>query len=453
VAILASMNAALAVAFVLSIALVVATLLHHAVLLTVLMASIFLEVITLGGLTISRLLGPVALAVLVSQLLQGRAKILPARPLFWAIAYGTWALASGLWTVSTVGTIHLLASLAIALTYMLAFAALLTSRGELERVLYALVMASFFVGFSSMASYFDELGGFGSLLQGGRAQGGVGDPSFFAAVQLVALPLALVLAAETRRRWLQLCLYGAIFVMIGSIVTSLSRGGLIGLAVFLIAFALWPARSLVVERRQKVVLLVIVAIGIALVSWRTLPELTERIESIYKSAPAEGTSGGETRGSGRLDIWLGARQTASEHPVFGVGFGAWRFISNDLLLSTPGVDPVVYKPRPTGDGIEAHNTYLGTAAELGLTGLVLYLGVLISTGVYLRRTARRAREAGADFVSRVANALLLGLMTWAVSSFFLSMETSRAFWIVIGLALALPKLIPDAGPDGRTEGA
>ena len=45
-----------------------------------------------------------------------------------------------------------------------------------------------------------------------------------------------------------------------------------------------------------------------------------------------------------------------------------------LLLSTPGVDPVVYKPRPTGDGLEAHNTYLGTAAELGFPGLVLYLG-------------------------------------------------------------------------------
>ena len=123
---------------------------------------------------------------------------MPAKPLLWAGAYGLWALASGLWTVSGVGTTHLLASLAIALTYMLAFAALLNSRGELERVLYALVIASFFVGFSSMASYFDELGGFGSLLQGGRAQGGVGDPSFFAAVQLVALPLALVLAGETR---------------------------------------------------------------------------------------------------------------------------------------------------------------------------------------------------------------------------------------------------------------
>ena len=197
VAVLASINLTLAIAAVVSIGLGAAVFLHQSVLLTVLTASIFLEVIAVGGLTISRLLGPVALAVLLVQLLRHRAKIVPAKPLLWAGAYGLWALASGLWTVSG-GTTHLLASLAIALTYMLAFAALLNSRGELERVLYALVIASFFVGFSSMASYFDELGGFGSLLQGGRAQGGVGDPSFFAAVQLVALPLALVLAGETR---------------------------------------------------------------------------------------------------------------------------------------------------------------------------------------------------------------------------------------------------------------
>jgi O-antigen ligase len=113
------------------------------------------------------------------------------------------------------------------------------------------------------------------------------------------------------------------------------------------------------------------------------------------------------------------------------------------------VDPNVYKPRPTGDGLEAHNTYLGTAAELGFPGLGLYLAVLISTAVMLRQTAVRAREAGAEFVSRVASALLLGLLTWSVTSFFLSMETSRAFWIVVGMALALPKLIPDAGEDGR----
>ena len=56
--------------------------------------------------------------------------------------------------------------------------------------------------------------------------------------------------------------------MIGSIVTSLSRGGLIGLAVFLIAFALWPARSLVGQRRQKALLLGVLAIGVALVAWR-----------------------------------------------------------------------------------------------------------------------------------------------------------------------------------------
>ena len=46
---------------------------------------------------------------------------------------------------------------------------------------------------------------------------------------------------------------------------------------------------------------------------------------------------------------------------------------------------------------------------------------------------------------RVANALLLSLVGWAIASIFLSSETSRPLWIVVGLALALPKLVPDEG--------
>jgi len=33
-----------------------------------------------------------------------------------------------------------------------------------------------------------------------------------------------------------------------------------------------------------------------------------------------------------------------------------------------------------------------------------------------------------------------------VATFFLSGETARTFWIIIGLSLALPKLIPDEPP-------
>jgi hypothetical protein len=78
-------------------------------------------------------------------------------------------------------------------------------------------------------------------------------------------------------------------------------------------------------------------------------------------------------------------------------------------------------------------------------GFVLFVGLLASTVLTLMRTAARARKIGDHLVSGVANALVIGLAAWCIGAFFISAETSRPIWIVIGISLALPKLI-----EGRT---
>jgi hypothetical protein len=70
--------------------------------------------------------------------------------------------------------------------------------------------------------------------------------------------------------------------------------------------------------------------------------------------------------------------------------------------------------------------------------------LLISTGRSLRQVASRARAADAWFISRAANALTVSLVGWAIASLFLSSETSRPLWIIVGLALALPKILEQA---------
>ena len=51
--------------------------------------------------------------------------------------------------------------------------------------------------------------------------------------------------------------------------------------------------------------------------------------------------------------------------------------------------------REEGDNLVAHNTYLGTSAELGLVGLALYLGVLVldAPDARSRRASRDASSA------------------------------------------------------------
>jgi O-antigen ligase len=168
-------------------------------------------------------------------------------------------------------------------------------------------------------------------------------------------------------------------------------------------------------------------------------DLAPRLETIYSRSQ-------DKTGSGRLAIWPAAVGAFNERPFIGIGYGAFVRTSVDRIYSTPGSSIENFNVHPE----EVHNVFLGTAAELGIIGLTIFLGLLASTGLLLRRTAKRARDMGDHYLSSVANALIVGLVGWCVGSMFIETETSRPIWILIGLSLALPKLIPEReGPEPR----
>jgi putative inorganic carbon (hco3(-)) transporter len=430
----ASRSPSAAIAVALGIGAAIAVIGRPKTILWILAASIFTELVRVEGTTISRVLAPIALLIVLVELFRDRASIRWGAPLVWAGAYSLWAFASGLWTTSVSGTTYLLGSLAIALVYMLAFSAMLESRRDLKHVLSVLALVSLLLGalsFPRVSQAFD----LGQVIQAGRSQGGVGDPNSFAALQVLTLPLVIVLATEARKRWVQLGLYAGALVIIGSTMTSLSRGGLIALAVLLVLLLVIPFRFLFRSRRNKAIALLVVAFGVTAVSIRQASSLTSRIETIV----GQGNPGAQ-QGSGRVELWRAAGTSIAERPWFGLGYGAFPSASNELLFRTPGVD--LQNVTVHGNGQPVHNAYIESLAELGIAGLILYVGLLISTARALRRTAVRAYEVGEEFVAVVANALVLSLITWAITSFFLSVETSRALWILVGLSLALPKLLP-----------
>ena len=188
--------------------------------------------------------------------------------------------------------------------------------------------------------------------------------------------------------------------------------------------------------------MLVLAIGLAVLASRAgfRTEVVHRATTIFSKQDQSGSSAG----SGREELWKAARHSIRERPLLGLGYGAFPAVSNELLLRTPDVnlDKVPLK------GLVAHSAYFGTAAELGLPGLGLLVALLLSTMIALRRAAVRARLAGALFLSRISNALVLSLVGWAVSSMFIETETARPLWIVIGISLALPRLI-DAATSGE----
>jgi O-antigen ligase len=412
------------------------------------MVTVLLEGLTFGGAPVTRVVVPGAFLAVGAELLRGTARIRVGPPLLAAGAYVVWAIASGIWTESGEGTMFLLQSLAISLVFLAAFASMINTEAELRMLLYVLAFSAALIGGLSVIAFGGNLEiPYLPLLQAGRSQGGVGDPDFFAAMQLLFVPLVLVLASEERRPAVRIALYCSVLTLLASAFTSLSRGAYLGTIVLGILFLASRPERLFRARHEKAMALVVVTLG--MVAFFSRPfvreEVVTRAQSIYAPADEE-----EASGSGRTNLWRAAIKTAGENPLTGVGFGSFKFISQDLMLHTPGVNPEILQVREEGNNFAAHNTYLGTAAELGFTGLFLYVGIIIVTAATLRRTSREAFARGSPFVGRVAHALLLGLVVWSVATFFLSGETARTFWIVIGLSLALPKLIPERPPDQRS---
>lgn len=416
-------------------------LLWGATMTDVLIASIFLEVLSFGGLTLSRLLAPVALVVVTLALIKGRVSFRPGPLIVPMTAYVLWAIASGIWSVSLPHTLEIQASLIIALVYMVSFATLVHDERDLHRTLVVLALASFVIGMLSTLSFAGiQILASGGDLQGGRGQGGVGDPNFFANVQLVAMPLILVLAATARSTFARAFFGFATIVAITSIFATLSRGAMIALVVIALILPFLPAHWLLGTRRQKA--FVLLALAVCMAGLFTRPtfrqEVVSRVQTLFVSK-TEQAADGASAGSGRTELWKAAFASIEERPWIGLGLGAYPSQVNRLLFETPGVRLDLISSHP--NGIEAHSAYIGTTADLGFIGLAAFVSMVLTTMAWLARLAARARRVGADFLGRIATALVLSMVGWAISSTFIETETARPLWIIMGLTFALGKLI------------
>jgi O-antigen ligase len=140
------------------------------------------------------------------------------------------------------------------------------------------------------------------------------------------------------------------------------------------------------------------------------------------------------RGTGRLDLWSVAIRVIGDHSILGVGAGNMPVVAPRYATETinlPDVRFVVDTPK------EAHNTYLGVFAELGVVGLLAFGVVVVSALVVARRSTRafaNAREPELELISRAVLISLVGLLTAFI---FESDEYEKQLWLLVGLAVAL----------------
>ena len=402
-------------------ALVIAILIAARVgfLLVLLVLSMFVESLSLGGgFAVGRLAGAFAFVVIAYMMFaRGHTGLRQNALLIAAGCYGVWMVLSVYWASSAGAVFQQLLSYALAVAYMLSFALLVRSRRDLRAILATFTLGAFVFGLVALAEYLSTGGAV-------RASGLQGDPNYFAEYQVIALPAVLALAA-LERRWRLAC-YGVAAVIILSVVSSLSRGGLVALVLVVAATIVLPRRTFFVSAKEKALYAFALVLGILVSLSLGSGTLLARVGSIFHP--------GADKGSGRLDLWSAAWRAWKLHPWLGIGGGNFPVRSLELLQTTPGVNTAA---SYVAAGREVHNAYLETLTELGPLGLLLFLLVIALTASSFVMAFRRARAAGDTYLARVAISLFFSLMVYAVTAFFLSSELQKPLWILVGIAVAL----------------
>ena len=257
-----------------------------------------------------------------------------------------------------------------------------------------------------------------------RLEGSALDPNELAASLVAGVALSAAFIANTDRGSVKRLLsYLAVFLCVLGIFLTVSRGGLIALAVALVAGIFLGGRW----RPLAVLATLLIGIG-GFYYFAVLapPEARERIAS---------TSQGETElKQGRTTIWKVAERAFKANPVQGIGANNFEDSARHYLLQ-PGAlgrtDLIIATPRVV------HNTWLGQAVELGLVGLSLFVAVVLFSVGSAIRAARHFSALGDRGGEALARGVAIGLIGILAADTFISEEYSKPLWILLGLGPAL----------------
>jgi O-antigen ligase len=237
----------------------------------------------------------------------------------------------------------------------------------------------------------------------------VGDANFFSGAALLAIPLAYYLVGAKGPRWERIFCLVCMLTTVLALIAGASRGGFYGLCLCVIYIVFNSNRKLP-------------AFGLLLL---LIPLLFLMPSSPIKRIVSPNYSD-ITSTENRRTLWRAGFELVKEHPLTGIGLGRYKGTMEQLgVLGTGGM---------------AHNTYLEYAAELGVFGLLLYLGVLISAYRLLGKIRTKVRDQN-DWFYCVSTGMQAGLIGFAGAAFTFSAEYEKPLWIVIFLSACLPALL------------
>jgi O-antigen ligase len=245
-------------------------------------------------------------------------------------------------------------------------------------------------------------------LGGQRIKGAIGglfdNPNDLALHLVTMFPLALALSLTARNRVMKIVYFATVFLIIGGIVVTFSRGGFLALLATG-AVLLWK-----LVRSSRWLIPPVAAVLIVLFLAFSPGEYRTRLSTT-----------GDESSSARLDDLKRSLFVAVRNPIFGVG------MENYILFSNSNKS--------------THNAYTQVASEMGVAAAVLYILFILAPFKALRRIERNAYEVRDRRRFHYASiALQASLVGYMVASFFASVAYLWYIYYLVAYAVCLRRI-------------
>jgi hypothetical protein len=451
-----AMALALAAGAVLVVAVAVRPEIATLVVLAVLYSNAAVLAVTYHGMPafISAAVPMLLLAPLFHLLLIQRQPFILAKPLPWVIGFGlvqvagTIASSSSTTAVTTLGTfvlegvgIYVLVTNVVrredvfqkAVWIVLAVGAFLGALSLIQSVTGNTANEWWGFAQASRATFGGDGGSIGETV---RLGGPLAQNNRYAQIMLVLIPLGIFRFMSERTPGRRAAAATLTALILAGVVLSYSRGAAVGLAV---AFVAMTALRYVRLRTFLVVAVLVVAVIAAIPQYRARLQTLTAVSDL--ASENDGSRGVDSSIASRATENVAAFYAFAEHPLLGVGPGLFGTVYGDYAERIQGdVRNVKSTPR------EAHNLYLGVAAENGVPGLVCMGGVFVVTLRELARARRRCLERRPDLAALAAG-FIISVVAYMASAVFLHFAFIRYFWLLMALAAVMPRIAQQAVPD------
>lgn len=261
-------------------------------------------------------------------------------------------------------------------------------------------------------------GGYGVNLglQGGNS--GLAEGGLLSTACLMAVPLAMFLASHSqlipKMKLLPVAYWGVAVLAIATALGTYERSAIVGLGM--LGVYMW------VRSKHKLGFGIVLAIGLCIILYVGVGALNSRA--------AIGDYQSDNSTYVRILVWRWTLEFTATHP-FGGGFVS--YLINHIEVPENGSVPAHIE-----FGRAFHSSYFEVLGEHGYPGIVMFLLLVGSTFVMLRRIGKKARPyPELQWVTALSDALQSGLAVFLSCGAFVGLAFQPMFWYFVSMGICL----------------